>query len=121
MKALKINDSDLVEKFILASGKGGQKVNKTACCVYLKHLPTGFEVKCQSSRSQELNRFHARVKLCEKILEKLGDEKSAKQKEIAKIRQQKRRRSRRQRQKILDKKRAQGEKKALRRPPTAFD
>src|SRR6185436_10588305 len=46
-KTLGIHESDLIEKFILGSGKGGQKVNKTSSCVYLKHIPTGIEVKCQ--------------------------------------------------------------------------
>ena len=42
-----INDNDLIEKFILGSGSGGQKINKTSSCVYIKHLPTGIEIKCQ--------------------------------------------------------------------------
>jgi len=67
MKQLGIDEDDLIEKFILGSGKGGQKVNKTSSCVYLKHLPTGIEVKCQQGRSRELNRYVARYELCEKF------------------------------------------------------
>ena len=51
MEKLKIFEDDLIEKFILGSGSGGQKVNKTSSCVYLKHLPTGIEVKCQQART----------------------------------------------------------------------
>ena len=41
-----IREADIDEKFILAGKKGGQKVNKTSACVWLKHRPTGIEVKC---------------------------------------------------------------------------
>ena len=66
MKKLGLNDTDIQEKFITGSGSGGQKINKTASCVYLKHEPSGIEVKCQQERSRELNRYQARVRLCEK-------------------------------------------------------
>ena len=117
MENLGIQDNDLVEKFILGSGKGGQKVNKTASCVYLKHLPTGIEVKCQTERSRELNRFYARRLLCEKIEEQTLKIKTEKQKEIEKIRRQKKRRTRKQKQKILEDKRHQSDKKKLRQRP----
>lgn len=117
MEKLGIRDDDLIEKFILGSGKGGQKVNKTASCVYLKHLPTGIEVKCQRERSRELNRYYARKDLCEKIEEQLFEVKSAKQQVIEKIRRQKRRRSRKQKEKMLKEKRIQSEKKTLRKKP----
>ena len=67
MNALRIHETDLVEKFIRSSGKGGQKVNKTSTCVYLKHIPTGIEIKCMKDRSQSINRFLARRELIEKI------------------------------------------------------
>lgn len=117
MDNLGIQDNDLVEKFILGSGKGGQKVNKTASCVYLKHLPTGIEVKCQTERSRELNRFYARRLLCEKIEEQTLKIKTEKQKEIEKIKRQKKRRTRKQKQKILEDKRHQSDKKKLRQRP----
>ena len=113
-----IRDEDLVEKFILGSGKGGQKVNKTSSCVYLKHIPTGIEVKCQRDRSREMNRFLARRELCEKIEEGILKEKSKRQQQMEKIRRQKRRRSRRSKEKMLEDKRHQGAKKSLRQAPT---
>lgn len=67
MKALGVREEDIEEKFIRSSGSGGQKVNKTSTCVYLRHIPTGIEVKCMKERSQSLNRFLARRELLEKI------------------------------------------------------
>lgn len=67
MEALRINEKDIIEKFIRSSGKGGQKVNKASTCVYLKHIPTGIEVKCMKERSQSVNRFLARRELIERI------------------------------------------------------
>jgi len=115
MEELGIMDSDLIEKFILGSGKGGQKVNKTASCVYLKHLPTGIEVKCQQERSRELNRYLARQELCEKLAYEVHQEKTKKRKEMEKIRQQKKRRSRRLKQKILEDKKKHSEIKKMRK------
>ena len=115
MEELGIIDSDLIEKFILGSGKGGQKVNKTASCVYLKHLPTGIEVKCQQERSRELNRYLARRELCEKLAYEVHQEKTKKRKEMEKIRQQKKRRSRRLKQKILEDKKKHSEIKKMRK------
>ena len=67
MEKLGVLEDDLVEKFVLGAGSGGQKINKTHSCVYLKHEPTGIEVKCQEGRSQAANRHSARVALCEAI------------------------------------------------------
>ncbi|MCB1080814.1 MAG: peptide chain release factor-like protein [Chlamydiia bacterium] len=117
MEALGIHEEDLIEKFILGSGSGGQKVNKTSSCVYLKHLPTKIEVKCQQERSREMNRFLARRELCDQIAEKLHQEKTARKREIEKIRQQKKRRSRRLQKKILEEKRKRSETKSLRKKP----
>ena len=56
---------DIEEKFVRSSGSGGQKVNKSSTCVYLKHITSGLSVKIQKSRSQGLNRYYARKKMCE--------------------------------------------------------
>lgn len=115
MERLGVKEEDLVEKFILGSGSGGQKINKTNSCVYLKHLPTGIEVKCQRDRSRELNRFFARRELCGKIEELLFREKTLKRQAIEKIRRQKRRRSRRAQEKVLAAKRHRSELKKTRK------
>src|SRR5690625_3887860 len=96
MARLCVYEEDLIEKFILGSGPGGQKINKTASCVYLKHLPSGIEVKCGQKRSRELNRFLARRHLCEQIEKNKFGIKSPKDKKIEKIQRQKNRRKRRQ-------------------------
>ena len=65
MKRWQIREEDLQERFVLGSGSGGQKINKTSSRVYLKHLPSGVEVSCQDSRSREKNRETARHRLCD--------------------------------------------------------
>lgn len=117
MIELGIRESDLEEKFIRSSKKGGQKVNKTASCVYLKHRPTGIEVKCQRERSQAQNRFLARRILANKIESLVLGRESEERKRIEKIRRQKRKRSRRAKEKMLRAKKIRSEKKALRRRP----
>ena len=116
MARLGLLESDIVEKFITGSGSGGQKVNKTASCVYLKHSPSGIEVKYQKNRSRALNRFMARRLLCEKMAEITEGEQTKKQKEIQKKRAQKKRRSRRSKEKMLDDKNHISKKKENRKP-----
>lgn len=115
MVRLGLKESDLVESFIRGSGSGGQKVNKTSSCVYLMHKPSGIEVKCQRERSQALNRYLARRELCDRWEARVNHAQSVRQQEVEKIRRQKRRRSRRQKARMLDDKRHQAGKKALRR------
>ncbi len=116
LESLGIKEEDLIEKFILGSGRGGQNLQKTSSCVYLKHIPTGIEVKCQQDRSREINRVLARRMLCEKVQSQILGEKTARQQEMEKIRRQKRTRSRKQKKKMLEGKRLVGEKKKLRAP-----
>jgi len=111
MKELGIRQDDLIEKFVRSGGHGGQNVNKVATCVYLKHVPTGIEVKCQRERSQALNRFVARRLLADKIENLIKGKESAEQQKIEKIRRQKRKRSKRAKEKMLADKRRQSQKK----------
>lgn len=113
-----IRKEDVIEKFIRSSGPGGQKVNKSSTCVYLKHIPTGIEVKMSRERSQSVNRLLAWRRLEEKVREKVLGEKSARQREIEKIRRQKRKRSRRAKEKVLREKKHLAEKKSLRKVRT---
>jgi protein subunit release factor B len=105
MRRLHIDESDIMEKFILGSGKGGQKINKTSSCVYLRHIPSGFEIKCQSSRSREVNRYQARLRLCQQLEEKAAQEHLEKQQIAEKIRRQKRRPTKQQKEKMIEQKR----------------
>ncbi|MCF7734109.1 MAG: peptide chain release factor-like protein [Akkermansiaceae bacterium] len=119
MTALGITDDTLVERFVRGSGSGGQKINKTSSCVFLKHLTSGVVVKCQATRSREMNRFHARRELCEELEAVRDGKESARVQEMEKVRRQKRRRSRRSKQRSVADKRLLSGKKALRRPPSA--
>ena len=114
MERYGIHEADILEKFIHGGGKGGQKINKAASCVYLKHLPTGIEVKCQAARSQLLNRFLARRILVGKIERKILGERSQEVQRMEKIRRQKRKRSKRAKRKMLEAKKAHAEIKLLR-------
>lgn len=114
---LKIEAEDIEEKFVRGSGAGGQKINKTNNCVQLRHLPTGVEVKCQRHRERERNRASAYKLLVNKIEEVvLGKESEVAQKAF-KIRKQKKRRSRKAKEKMLEEKRRRGEVKGLRKRP----
>jgi len=117
MHKLGIFETDLQEKFILGSGSGGQNLHKTASTVYLKHLPSGIEIKCQESRSRDDNRLYARRRLCEKYTEQILHEKTERRKASEKIRRQKRRRSRKAKQKMLDDKKQRSKIKTLRKKP----
>ncbi len=102
MGALGIREADLVERFVRAQGRGGQKVNKTSSCVHLTHVPTGIEVKCQETRSREANRFFARRTLADKVEEALLGPASALARKAQKARKQKDRRARRAKAKVED-------------------
>jgi peptide chain release factor len=114
MEELGIKEADIVERFVRSRGHGGQNVNKTSTCVYLKHLPTGLEVKCQQERSQSLNRFFARRILIEKIDNLIRGKESQEQQRIEKLRRQKRKRSKRAKEKVLEMKHLQSKKKKTR-------
>jgi protein subunit release factor B len=114
MEALGIREEDIDESFVRSGGKGGQHVNKTSTCVYLRHAPTGVEVKCQEERSQALNRYRARVLLVKKIDQLIKGREGAETQRIEKIRRQKRKRSKRAKEKMLAEKKITSGKKRLR-------
>ena len=115
MTALGVSEADIEERFVRSGGHGGQNVNKTSTCVMLVHRPTGLQVKCQETRQQGLNRFIARRLLLDKIEERQKGFVAAKRAEIERIRRQKRKRSKRAKDKMLAGKAHQAEKKGLRR------
>ena len=97
MAACGLREADFEERFVTSGGPGGQKVNRSATCVCLRHVPSGLDVKMQQARSQALNRFYARRRLCELMEAQLLGEKSPEALERDKIRKQKARRRRRTR------------------------
>ena len=117
MERLGLREQDLEERFVRSGGPGGQNVNKVATCVWLRHPPSGLEVKVQQERSQALNRFLARRLLVAKLEQRILGEASEERQRIAKIRRQKRRRSRRAKEKMLAGKHLHSLKKRLRRRP----
>jgi len=95
MRKCNLFEKDITEKFVRSSGSGGQKVNKSSTCVYLKHITSGLSVKIQKSRSRGLNRYYARKKMCELLENKLLGKQSPDTKRTGKIRKQKDRNRRR--------------------------
>src|SRR6516164_4386377 len=114
MTSLGVQEADIEESFVRSGGHGGQNVNKTSTCVMLVHRPTGLQVKCQETRQQGLNRYIARRLLLDKIEERQKGFVAAKRAEIERIRRQKRKRSKRAKDKMLANKAHQAEKKGLR-------
>src|SRR5580692_11838704 len=115
MSALGVREADVEETFVRSGGHGGQNVNKTSTCVMLLHRPSGLQVKCQTTRQQGLNRFIARRLLLDKIEQLQTGRLAAKRAEIERIRRQKRKRSRRAKDKMLAGKAHQAEKKDFRK------
>ena len=67
LAALGVRLDDVEERFIRGAGPGGQKINKTSSTVWLRHGPTGVEVRCQRERSQGANREVAWAELVAKL------------------------------------------------------
>ena len=117
MRELGLREEDLEESFVLGSGSGGQKVNKTASAVQLTHGPTGTTVKCAEGRSQHQNRVAARERLCDEVEERRREQRRERDARRARIRFQKRKPSPRAKAKRIQNKRRRGEKKQLRQRP----
>jgi peptide chain release factor len=114
MRRLGIREEDIIERFVRSAGPGGQNVNKLSTCVYLKHRPTGIEVKCQKERSQGQNRYIARRILLAKITSRTMTAEAEERRKLEKLRRQKRLRPKGLKVRILEIKRRNSAKKKLR-------
>lgn len=117
LESLGVRDADLDERFIRASGPGGQHVNKTSTCVVLRHRPTGIEVRCQDERSQAMNRMRARLRLAEALEARRRAAHHALAHHAAVSRARRRRRSPGGQRQVLEGKRRRARKKSLRARP----
>ena len=52
MERLGIRETDIIERFVRSGATAARTSTRLTTCVYLKHLPTGLEVKCQQERYQ---------------------------------------------------------------------
>jgi protein subunit release factor B len=112
---LGISEGDLLETFVRSGGHGGQNVNKVATCVILVHRPTGLSVRCDTERSQALNRLLARKRLAERINQLILERKTKARQAAELIRRQKRRPSLGARKRNVEAKRRLGQLKRERR------
>ncbi len=109
------SDKDLLKECNVdtfrAGGKGGQHLNKTESAVRMTHLPTGTVVSCQDERSQYQNKRKCLLQLRGKLV-------------ALNYRPPKRiptRKPRSAKEKILETKRKQSQKKQLRQKPEMDD
>lgn len=65
--SLGVRPEEVEERFVRGTGAGGQKINKTSSTVWLRHVPTGLEVRCQRERSQTVNRRLAWLELAGRL------------------------------------------------------
>jgi len=65
--SLGVVPGDIEERLVRGTGAGGQKINKTSSTAWLRHRPTGVEVRCQRERSQTVNRRLAWAELADRL------------------------------------------------------
>jgi protein subunit release factor B len=114
LAALGISAADVEERFIRGAGPGGQKINKTSSTVWLRHRPTGIEVRCQRERSQSANRELAWAELVAKLEERQRAAAAARQDAVQKDLRRNRPKSYGQKKRMLESKRHRAKTKARR-------
>ncbi len=110
--ALGFDPAEVEERFVRGSGPGGQKINKTSSTVWLRHRPTGIEVRCQRERSQSANRELAWQELSERLAERVRSAASAAVSEREAERRRTRQKSRRQKVRMIEAKKHRAKHKA---------
>lgn len=114
MITLGLRVEDVDERFVKGTGAGGQKINKTSSTVWLRHRPSGVEVRCQAGRSQAANREQAWGELCDKLEAIRRDAKLAVKQEKETERRRTRQKSPRQKARMVDAKKHRSRHKAHR-------
>ena len=104
LAAVGARTDDVDERFVRGAGPGGQKINKTSSTVWLRHRPTGIEVRCQRERSQTANRELAWLELCAKLEERKRAAAAAVQDEQQRNRRRSRQKSRGQKLRMIESK-----------------
>jgi len=117
LAALGVRPVDVDERFVRGTGPGGQKINKTSSTVWLRHRPTGQEVRCQRERSQAANRELAWIELCEKLEARVAAAREAAQQEKEAARRRTRQKSRGQKVRMIETKKHRAGIKARRGRP----
>jgi len=112
--SLGVRPEEVEERFVRGAGAGGQKINKTSSTVWLRHRPTGVEVRCQRERNQSVNRLLAWTELAGKLEARrtatAGQAQAAR--ELA--RRQKRQKSRGQKARMIETKKHRAKHKSAR-------
>jgi peptide chain release factor len=106
--------SEIEERFIRGTGPGGQKINKTSSTVWLRHGPTGIEVRCQAERSQAANRERAWLELCGRLEARARAAAEAARQALEKRRRQTRQKSHGQKVRMIEMKKHRARHKAHR-------
>lgn len=112
--SLRVRPDDVEEQFIRGAGAGGQKINKTSSTVWLRHRPTGVEVRCQRERSQTVNRLLAWTELAGKLEWQRAEAANAAQAARELARRQKRQKSRGQKARMIAAKKHRAKHKSAR-------
>ncbi len=98
--SLGIDLTQVQEQFTKGSGPGGQKTNKTSNRVLLRYDCLGLVVSAHHNRKRSVNRFLALRELADQVEMRLSPHTSERLRQQARIRHQKKRRSRRHKNKL---------------------
>lgn len=104
--------AEVEEAFVRGAGPGGQKINKTSSTVWLRHRPTGVEVRCQRERSQAANRELAWQTLCDRLEERAREFRRSAVDATEAERRRTRQKSRGQKRRMVEGKRREARRKA---------
>jgi peptide chain release factor len=115
--SLGVRPEEVDERFVRGSGAGGQKINKTSSTVWLRHAPTGVEVRCQRERSQTQNRLIAWQELADKIEARQQAAQNEQRNALELERRRNRKKSRAQKARMVEAKRRRSQTKQRRGRP----